>query len=256
MSLPVTPFAKALLAYHKGDRDAVFTLSRDDGFSRIIPVATFFDDVYFTELEQHALTLCRGDVLDVGAAAGRHALALQRQGIKVTALEIEPVCEQILTERGVSSVVTANILNWSGRRFDTILMLMNGIGLVGCPESLDSFLGNLPGLLNAGGSVLCTSRDVERMDDPIHVSYFKSNVQAGRYFGEQLLSVSFAGETGQPFRWLHISPEHLAERCVKAGLAFSMIHETIDGHYLCRIRRQRQISAPTQLNNQSATFAK
>jgi 2-polyprenyl-3-methyl-5-hydroxy-6-metoxy-1,4-benzoquinol methylase len=232
---PMTAFAKALLAYHNGDNTAVFTIIRDDGFSQSVPVSIFFDDQNFTELEEIALSLCKGSVLDVGAGAGRHSLELQRRGLNVTATDIEPLCEQIMTQRGVHSVIISDILNWTGVRFDTVLMLMNGIGMVGCPESLNNFLGNLTNLLNAGGYLLCDSIDVDQTDDPHSCCVPNSQHSSSPLSRSTAFSISYAGYMGKAFKWLHISPKLLQEHCRLAGLTFSVIHEEKDGHFLCRI---------------------
>lgn len=147
----MSPFAQAMLAYHQGDTGATFTVSRDDGLALLFPVARFFDDTHFSPWEEKVLSLCSGRVLDVGAGAGRHSLALQRQGCSVVALDIEPFCEQILKSRGVEEVVIGDVLEWSGQRFDKVLMLWNGIGMVGTPERLDRFLGKVPALLHPVG---------------------------------------------------------------------------------------------------------
>ncbi len=232
-------FAQALLAYQNGNKNAELTLSRDDNFSQTFSAGSFFDDENFPELEQRALVLCCGNVLDVGAAAGRHSLALQKRGLNVTALEIEPMLGYILLQRGVRSVVVANILEWCDSKFDTILMMMNGIGLVGCPENLDRFLQNLPTMLNKGGSLLCTSKDMGMMKDPIHVAYREANLRAGRNCGAQSLSFSYCGAKDPFFDWLHLTPQFFAERCSNAKLKFSLLQQLPSGPYLCRIQCEK-----------------
>ena len=63
------------------------------------------------ELEWIALQHCRGRILDIGAGAGSHSLALQQLGQEVTALEISPLAAGIIKARGVSQVLCAGCLS-------------------------------------------------------------------------------------------------------------------------------------------------
>ncbi len=98
-------------------------------------------DVYFRamedmpELEWIALQNCKGKILDIGAGAGSHALALQQIGLEITALDISPKAANIMALRGVRNIIQQDFFaldTGSGARpFDTLLLLMNGIGLAG-----------------------------------------------------------------------------------------------------------------------------
>src|SRR5579864_4994967 len=106
----MNPFGAALMAYHTGRLDASFTIIRDDGFQQEVPVEAFFQTARFPDIEARALDLCRGKVLDVGAAAGRHSLELHRRGLKVLSLDILPEAQQIMSERGVPSPIVGDVL--------------------------------------------------------------------------------------------------------------------------------------------------
>ena len=55
----------------------------------VMPVANLFrTESQMPVLERRALSLCSGRVLDVGAGAGCHSLALQQRGLEVTAVDI------------------------------------------------------------------------------------------------------------------------------------------------------------------------
>ncbi len=93
-----------------------------------MPVSAFFSDSNFPSIELRALDLCKGRVLDVGAAAGRHSIELLRRGFDVWSLDILPEAASILSDRGLPHPIAGDILSWSGDSFDTVLMLMNGTG--------------------------------------------------------------------------------------------------------------------------------
>ena len=101
-------------------------------------------------LEQKALQLAKGRVLDIGAGAGCHTLALQEKGLAVKAIDISPLSCKAMKLRGVKDAECINLFDphlSSGNHsrehqethseenqeqfeggFDTILLLMNGTG--------------------------------------------------------------------------------------------------------------------------------
>lgn len=176
----MNPFSRALTNFHAGSQDATFTIRRDDGFQQVVPAAPFFDLECYPALEKRAMDECHGSVLDIGSAAGRHSLELIRRGLNVTSLDILPEMERILKDRGVTDVVIADVMNFSGRRFDTLLMLMNGIGMAKTIEGLDRFLRHAHGLILPGGQIICDSVDVSVTNDPQHVAYRDANADSGR----------------------------------------------------------------------------
>ena len=112
------------------------------------------------ELEVLALQQCRGSVLDVGAGAGCHALALQRRGLQVTALDISEGAVEAMQRQGVRQVLRQDIFQLKGAAYDTLLMLMNGIGIAGTLEGLERFLEHAKTLLRPGGQILLESSDI------------------------------------------------------------------------------------------------
>ena len=115
-------------------------------------------------LEKLALRQARGHVLDVGAGAGCHSLALQDMGIRTTAIDISPLSVATMRQRGVMHVVEQDFWQMTGS-FDTILMLMNGIGIAGSSNRLPAFFAHLATLLAPGGQVLADSTDVRYIFD-------------------------------------------------------------------------------------------
>ena len=99
----MNPFSNALSAYHAGDHSVSFVLKRDDGFEEKMSASVFFLDKEFSTLEMNALELCKGHVLDIGAGTGRHSLELIKRGFSVTALDISPKLEKIMSQKGQSS---------------------------------------------------------------------------------------------------------------------------------------------------------
>ena len=75
-----------------------------------IPVHNLFrTEAEMPLVERTALALSQGRVLDVGAGAGCHTLALQRRGLDdVTAIDISALSVETMRERGVRQALCAD----------------------------------------------------------------------------------------------------------------------------------------------------
>jgi 2-polyprenyl-3-methyl-5-hydroxy-6-metoxy-1,4-benzoquinol methylase len=233
------PLGRALLAYFEGDREAQLVIHRDDGVDEPMPISHFFrDPSEFTEVENKAIELCSGRVLDAGAGTGLHSVVLQQKGLPVTAIDISPQAVDVMSRRGVSDAHAANIYEFEGGPFGTVLMMGHGIGMVETIDGLDRFLDHTRGLVSEGGQLLLDSRDVRRTDDPSHLAYHETNRKAGRYIGEIRLHLSFREVPGPRCGWLHVDAETLAERGIANGWTSEVVLEEEDCHYLARLRKR------------------
>lgn len=233
------PFAKALLAHAAGDSTTELLIHRDDGLDVLLPVRHFFrGEEEFSDLEQKALSLCSGHVLDVGAGAGIHSLVLQGRGIRVTALDLSPLVAELLRRRGVEDVVCSDFLDFKGGPFDSITLFGHGIGMAGTLAGLDPFLTHAGTLLNPRGWLLVDSLDVTATDDPRHLQYQEQNRRAGRYVGETRIRFGHAGEMGPYCPWLHIDPSTLSERASPLGFAVEVVCQEESGEYLARLTKR------------------
>ena len=235
-SQSMQPYGLALMDFFNGDTSAKVTSHRDDGQTEDLPLDVFFrEPADFSSLERAAIDCCRGHVLDVGAGAGCHSLALQARGLSVCAIDISPQAVEIMLKRGVRVVHCANIFSFSGGPFDTILMMMHGIGITATLSGLDRFLDHAHRLLKPDGQILFDSLDVRYTDNPIHLAYQRANRQAGRYFGQIRLQFEYRGQKGLPFGWLNVDPETLAGHAAKANWSCEIIHQEDSGDYLARL---------------------
>lgn len=235
---PLTPHGLALMAYFEGDSTAQLLLRRDDGLETPLPVSLFFRDAAeLSPLELAALARCRGRILDVGAGAGLHSLALQAAGREVTALDVCPEAVEIMRRRGVRDVRCGDVFEFRDGPFDTLLLLGHGIGIVEDLRGLDGFLAHARRLTRAGARILAHSLDVRRTDDPVHLAYQEANLRHGRYRGEIRMQFEHAGRTG-PYRgWLHVDPDTLGKRAEAAGWRSEVVLELETGDYLAELAR-------------------
>jgi SAM-dependent methyltransferase len=232
----MAPYGAALVAFSEGDAGAVLFINRNDGRRDPLPVRYFFrEPAEFTGIETAALRLCRGRVLDIGAGAGIHTLPLQHRGLRVTALDISPLAAGVMARRGVHDARVADIFEFRGHRFDTLLLLGHGIGMAETLSGLDRLLGRARALLCRDGQLLLHSFDVRRTRDPGHLAYQEANRRAGRYIGEIRMQLEFRGGSGPFCGWLHVDPEMLERRAQQSGWRCEIVIGEEDGDYLARL---------------------
>ena len=155
------PLGRALIDYHRGAEPSSFVVHSDLWDDEPTAVGTTTPTTSLSLIfELRALSLCRGRVLDLGAGAGRHALELQARGHAVTAVDVSCDAVAVMRERGVRDARCGDLDTVDGELFDTILLLMHGIGLVGTLPGLSDFLGRTHDVLGADGRIVCDSADL------------------------------------------------------------------------------------------------
>ena len=230
------PHAAAMEAYFRGKHDAVLVVyddfERDD-----VPVSYFFrGPAQFPPLEQLALELCRGRVLDVGAGSGCHSLALQERGFEVTAIEILPPLVRVLKERGVRDVREATWMDVEAEPFDTVFMMMNGLGLTETLAGLRRFFSEARRLVRRGGQVLADSTDVRARLDVEAGRTGALERPDGRYVGELHFQIEYEGRKGDPFPQLYVDANTLIRCAREEDWQCDIVREPDEyGHYLARL---------------------
>lgn len=204
-----------------------------------MPVSHLFRSVkQMPALEQKALSLAHGRILDVGAGAGCHALALQERGEDVKAIDISPLSCEAMRLRGIRDVECINIFDprlmpSPTLRYDTILLLMNGTGIAGKIANLSKLLQRLKELLNYGGQVLIDSSDLKYIYENEDGS-FDIDLN-GNYYGEVDYKMVYKGIEGESFDWLYVDFPLLKAAAESCGLKAEMIAEGDHYDYLARL---------------------
>lgn len=228
---------QALLDYHRGRTAAALTVHCNAADDEPLPAAYFFRTLLqMPTLERRALDECRGRVLDLGAGAGCHALELQSRGFEVKAVDVSAGAVQVMGARGVRTAARHDLfapLPATERPYDTILLLMNGLGLAGTLDGLDRFLVHARTLLAPDGQILATSSDVSYLyEDEEGALVLDLN---GPYYGEVEYTWSYKKQTGEPFPWLFIDAALLNDAAATAGYQADFLDEEEDGQYLVRL---------------------
>ncbi|GIQ60185.1 SAM-dependent methyltransferase [Flavobacterium collinsii] len=187
------------------------------------------------KLEQKALQLAFGKTLDVGCGAGSHSLSLQKdQNLDVTAIDISPKAIETCKLRGVQNAKVQNILDFDEGKFDTIILLMNGVGIFGKLNNCNQYLSKLKSLLNPGGQILLDSSDIIYMFDEDEDGG-KWIPSSNDYYGELVFNISYKGDKEEPFDWLYLDYNTLQNAANANGLKCELILEGDHCDYLAKL---------------------
>jgi SAM-dependent methyltransferase len=229
-------FGKAILDYQTNnlpeDLITETSISEADEMSVSYLFRTYNE---MPKLEQKALQLAKGSVLDVGCGAGSHTLALQNERkLDATAIDISENAVRACQLRGIENVKVANILDLDvENKFDTILLLMNGTGIFGTLNETAKYLQKLKSLLNKGGQILIDSSDLIYMYDQDEDGAYC--IPAEGYYGELTFTVQYKGETEDTFPWLYLDYNTLQNAAIANGLKCELLLEGEHFGYLAKL---------------------
>jgi SAM-dependent methyltransferase len=222
---------QALYNYHYHSSKHKLWIHNRYGPKEEMPVATYFrDEDDIPDIEWLALNECRGQILDIGAGAGSHALILQQRNIDVTAIDISPLAVDVMKHRGVTHAAMADIFTYNQGKFDTLLLLMNGIGLAGTITRLKQLLLHFNGLLNKGGRVLFDSSDVAYV--------YNGNLPTDNYYGEIWYQYEYDKQKTDWFNWLYVDEKTMQSIAAESGFVMEVLLEDEFGQYLTRLTKK------------------
>jgi SAM-dependent methyltransferase len=228
------PFGMAFKDYYNGDKSSEIIIHCNKGDDDIVPVSYFFrSKELMPKTELMALDHCYGKVLDIGAGSGSHSLELIKNGFDVTSLDISPDFIEIMKLRGLKNVVHSDIFDFKDVKFDTLLLLMNGIGLVKSINGLPGFLEHAKSLLKKGGQIIFDSSDLLYLYEDDEGNY---NINLNdEYYGEVEFVVEYNGIKGKAFNWLYIDYDNLSSIAAEAGFRSEKLYEDDHFNYLAKL---------------------
>ena len=186
-------------------------------------------------LEQEALRRATGKILDCGAGSGCHALALQDMGKQVEAIDISPLSVETMQKRGVRQAYCVNLFDEHYlQKFDTILMLMNGSGIIGKLENMSTFFAKMKQLLNPGGCIYMDSSDLRYLFEDEDGSFLID--LAGGYYGEIDFRMQYKQVKGDTFDWLYIDFQTLSYYASENDFRAELVKEGEHYDYLACLR--------------------
>ncbi|TJY36393.1 class I SAM-dependent methyltransferase [Pontimicrobium aquaticum] len=225
-------FGKAILDYQNGNYTEDIITSTSISDDDVLPIPYLFRDyLEMPKIEQKALQLANGNILDVGCGAGSHSLYLQNKGLKVKSIDISKGAIETCKIRGLKNAHVLDILDET-ETFDTILMLMNGSGFFESLERTPHILNHLKSLLNKNGQILIDSSDIKYMYEDDDGGYWLD--ANSDYYGELEYHVTYKGET-ESFTWMYLDFSRLKTTCAIAGLHCDLVLEGEHYDFLARI---------------------
>ena len=230
------PMGSAIYDYWKQGKADVLRVFSPMFEEDELPVQTLFrgfEDM--PAIEQTALQMAVGSTLDVGAGSGCHSLVLQDKGLDVTAIDISPLSVQTMQERGVKRALLQDFFTFE-EQFDTVLLLMNGAGMVGTVERLPLLFQTLDRILKPGGQLLCDSSDLcylfEDEDGIIELP------DLDYYYGELVYQLQYKDIKGEPFPWLYVDADTLSVQAAACGYLMEIVAQGEHYDYLAKITKK------------------
>ncbi|WP_339916992.1 class I SAM-dependent methyltransferase [Yeosuana marina] len=226
-------FGQALLDYQNGQFSEDIITSTNISDEDDLPISYLFRDYKnMPKLEQKALKLTKGTILDVGCGAGSHSLYLQEKGLSVKAIDISKGAIEVVRHRGVLHSEIKHLLDETDT-FDTVLLLMNGTGIFQELSQVSKYLKHLKSLLNPNGQILIDSSDIKYMyEDDDGGFWIDTNAN---YYGELDYFLSYKGKKEVPLKWLYLDFDTLKLACETVGLHCELVLEGEHFDYLARL---------------------
>ncbi len=227
-------FGIAFRDYMAGNRDGVIRVHSNIAEPEDLPVAYFFRSWdAMPEWEKTMMNQAAGHVMDVGAGAGSHALELQKRGVPVDAVDVSRGAAEVMRKRGVKHVYCADFFDIQFNHYDTILFLMNGVGIAGTLDGLYKLLQHAASMLMPGGEIIIESTDLMYMYEDADGSY---RIPMGdQYYGELEYRLHYKNIVSEPFPWLFVDPESLKHAAEAAGLQMRILYVGENYNYVAAL---------------------
>ncbi len=228
------PMGQAISDYHNHRPLSKLITETNMSEPEEFPIAHLFRTFEnMPELEQQAMQLAKGRILDVGAGAGAHSLHLKNKGFDVTAIDTSALSVEVMSQRGVNAQ-HIDFFDLKGEnQFDTLLFMMNGVGLCETIEGLPRFFEQCKKLLAPGGQILLDSSNIIYLfvdEDGRIVLDLNSD-----YYGQLTYHTRYGKLHGEPFKWLFIDFDTLADAALDNGFYCTMEKEGEHYDYLARL---------------------
>lgn len=217
------PMGTAIAEYHRTGQAGTLRVFSSQFDEDEIPVEQLFRTLdEMPAIEQRALAMARGKILDVGAGSGCHALAMQAMGKEVTAIDISELSVEVMRQRGVVDARALDLYDEHFvERFDTILLLMNGSGIIGNMEGMERFFYRMKQLLKPEGRIYMDSSDLKYLFEEEDGSYLID--VAGEYYGLVDFQMQYKQVKGESFDWLYIDFDTLAYYAEQYGFTAEVV---------------------------------
>lgn len=237
VSVEKDPIGQAMMDYIQNpseNKDSIIHVDTNITEDESIPTPYFFrtyDEMPLSE--RTALDVSMGKILDLGAGSGVHSLYLQQKGLEVHPIDISELSVEVMKKRGIQNVRLKDFKELEDEQYDTILLLMNGIGMVQNISNLPKYLEHFKSLLTPSGQILIDSTDILYMFEEEDGSYLID--LNGEYYGQMIYFVSYKDIKGDAFDWLYVDFGLLRDAAESVGLNCEQVVDEEEGHYLAKL---------------------
>ncbi len=207
-------YGQELMVFLKKE-DAYEAVERDDGFLDIsvnAPALYFSDYREWPDIQKKAVKKAKGEVLDIGAGAGRLALYLQQKKFSVTSIDNSPLAIKVCKERGVKKAKVLAIEDvdyFKEKSFDTVFMFGNNFGLFGNFKKAKRLLKKLYRITTDSALIIAETTNPYDTKNPAHLAYHRKNKERGRMVGQNRIRIRFKNYTGDWFDYLLASKSEM-----------------------------------------------
>jgi SAM-dependent methyltransferase len=233
-------WGELILAQYDGKK-SYEAIERDDGFLDVsLNPQRYFST--FDEWNTHtkkSMRHVKGEVLDVGCGAGRHALYLQEKGFDVLGIDNSPIAIKVCQLRGLkkTKVITIDELSFEPDSFNTILMLGNNFGLFGSFNKAKELLKRFHGFTSDDCIIIGETLDPYKTDNSVHLKYHESNLSKGRMAGQIRFRIRFGIFSSPWFDYLFVSKDEMNEILDGTGWRVSEFIESESVSYIAIIEK-------------------
>lgn len=224
------PLGNALLDYLESGKNAFVEVNMNLGEDDNLWIKQFFRSFNeMPKIERMALEMCKGKVLDVGAGGGAHSKYLQNKGLEVHAIDTSKGAVEAMKSFGIKNAENKDFFELRDSKFDTVLMLMNGLGIVGKVDRLPEFFQKLDEILEPEGQLIFDSSDVLYMyEDELG----DIELDFDKYYGEIRYQMKYNGMEGEAFHWLFMNYHSFKSHADMFNYECKLIRKESNNSYL------------------------
>lgn len=228
------PLGEAIADYYQTKINSNITIHSSISDEDVIPVDYLFRSYKnMPDLEKTALQMAKGSILDIGCGAGSHSIYLMgNKEFDVLAIDISEKAIDTCKKQGIPAI-QADFFEFEYSKFDTLLFLMNGIGICGTVDKLPPFFEQCKKLLNKNGQILLDSSDIIYMYEDEDGEYW-IDLNKG-YYGEVEYKMQYKKSISEPFKWLFIDFNLLQSLSAEHGFNCELIKEGSHFDYLAKL---------------------
>jgi len=239
LKLEEDAFGQELYAAYAGE-EVFEILERDDGLIDVMKTGEYFSQYEgWSPIEQKAMQIVKGRVLDVGCGAGRHSLYLQEKGFDVLGIDISPLAINVCRLRGLKNckVVPIEAVNFKPNSFDTIIMMGNNFGLFADFKRARRLLKRFCRMTSEDALIIASSRDPYKTINPAHLEYHKLNKKRGRMSGQVRIRIRYEKYVGKWFDYLMVSRKEMEQILLDTGWKIKEFLDSEGPHYIAIIEK-------------------